>query len=71
MKKKEMIKSQKEFSNIIHNSPYIKNKDLILYITNSKYEYSHFGIAVSKKLGNAVLRNKLKRRMRCIIDKYR
>ncbi len=68
MKKIEMIKSHKEFSEIIHTSKYIKNREFVIYIRRSKYTYAHFGIAVSKKLGNAVTRNKLKRRMRVIID---
>ena len=34
-------------------------------------DYYRFGISVSKKLGNAVYRNKYKRQLRFIIDKYK
>jgi len=71
MKKIEMIKKHQEFSEMIQKERYIKNKDFTIYIRKSKFTYPHFGIAVSKKLGNAVMRNKLKRRMRVILDEYK
>ena len=71
MKKREMIKSHEEFSEIIQNEQFIKNKNFTLYIRKGKYEYPHFGIAVSKKLGNAVKRNKLKRQMRVILTEWK
>lgn len=66
-----MIKAHKDFSLIIKNSPFKKNKNFTIYYRPSQFNYSHFGIAVSKKLGNAVIRNKCKRRMRVILDKYK
>ena len=71
LKKIEMIKSHREFTEIIQKEKYIKNHDFSIYIRNGKYIYPHFGIAVSKKLGNAVTRNKLKRRMRMILDEWK
>ena len=68
MKKAEMIKSHRVFSEMIQKEKYVKNKEFTIYIRKTKYNFSHYGIAVSKKLGNAVTRNKLKRRMRAIID---
>ena len=71
MKKVEMIKKQQEFNDMIHHERYVKNKYFSLYIRKGKYTFPHYGIAVSKKLGNAVTRNKLKRRMRFILDEWK
>lgn len=71
MKKIEMIKKHDEFTDMIKNAYYLKNHDISIYIRKSKYKYPHFGIAVSKKIGNAVVRNKVKRRMRVILDEYK
>lgn len=69
MKKYEIVKVHKEFDDIIHNCPYKKNKYYIIYYKERENNISRFGIAVGKKIGNAVLRNRVKRQMRAIIDK--
>lgn len=68
MKKVEMIKEKKDFTAIIQNSPFFKNKYYTIYIRKRKDEKKYFGLAISKKTGIAVVRNKLKRQVRCIID---
>lgn len=71
MKRIETIKKQKDFSNIINNGKYKKNKYYIIYIMKSELEESKYGIAISNKVGKAYLRNKLKRQTRSLIDNYR
>lgn len=68
MKKVEVVKKKEEFNHIIQNAPFYKNKYFVIYIRKKKEETKHFGIAISKKTGNAVIRNKLKRRVRAIVD---
>ncbi len=68
MKKYEIIKDAREFDNIIHNSPYLKNKYFVIYYKEREINFPRFGIAVGKKIGNAVTRNKVKRQTRSIID---
>lgn len=68
MKRFETIKSHEEFNKIINSSKYLKNRYFTLYITKRKENHVRFGLAISKKVGNAVLRNKLKRKVRALID---
>ena len=71
MKKINIIKKNEDFSRIIHNCKYIKNDLFIIYIErNESFNNYHFGISVSKKVGNAVVRNKIKRQIKDIIDKF-
>lgn len=67
MKKKEIIKDKRDFSKIINKNKNVKNKFYSIYYekTNSNNLY---GISVPTKTGNAVIRNKLKRQVKNIID---
>lgn len=69
MKKKNILKNNRDFNRIIQNNKPYKYKDYVIYIEKVELENYHFGISVSKKLGNAVVRNKLKRQIRAIISK--
>lgn len=69
MKKINIIKKNEDFARIIHNNNCIKTSSYIIYIERSNEKMHHFGISVSKKIGNAVIRNKIKRQIKNIIDK--
>ena len=69
MKKFEIVKEHYEFDNIINKGKSIGNKVFSIYFLKHDEEYPKFGIAVEKKIGNAVTRNKIKRRLKSIIDK--
>lgn len=68
MKKKEIVKSNLLFNSIINNGIKKSNKYFILCYLKKDDQFNNYGIAVGKKVGNAVTRNKLKRQMRNIID---
>lgn len=71
MKKKYIVRSTRDFDLIIKNGICIKNKHYVIYFKKNNLLYDRFGISVSKKLGNAVFRNKYKRKLRAIIDNYK
>ena len=71
MDKFHTVKKNFEFSDIIHNGKFVKNESYAIYYKDNKLDHYRFGISVSKKLGNAVQRNKYKRKFRFIIDKYK
>jgi ribonuclease P protein component len=41
----------------------------VIYVIEKQDKYYRFGISIPKKVGNSVLRNKLKRQIKDIIDK--
>ena len=71
MKKWEIVKNTWEFENIIKTGKCIKNKYYVIHYKNNNLSHNRYGISVSKKLGNAVFRNKYKRKIRAIIDNYK
>ena len=68
MKKRDIVTKNQDFSKIIQNRKYMKNNLFIIYYKENNLTNVRFGISVSKKIGNAVVRNKIKRQMKNIID---
>lgn len=71
MNKYHTVKKNIEFSEIIGKCNFVKNRSFVIYFDRNNLNKYRFGISVSKKLGNAVYRNKYKRQVRSIIDKYK
>lgn len=69
MKKENIIKKNYDISKVINNRNVVKNKYFNIYTDKNNLDKTMFAICVSKKLGNAVTRNKLKRQVKDIIDK--
>ena len=71
MKRYDMVKSHEEFNEIINKGNRLKGKYAYIFSKEKEFDKPNFGIAVGKKLGNAVVRNKFKRQFRNIVDKNR
>ena len=68
MKKREIVRDNRKFNNIIATGSVLKNKYFVLYYNKVSEGDLKFGIAVGKKVGNAVVRNRYKRKIRSIVD---
>ena len=69
MKKNNIVKSNEEYNRIINNYKPYKYSDYLFYLEENTNEIYKFGFSVGKKIGNAVTRNKIKRRIKSILDK--
>ena len=71
MRKLYIVKTNQQFENIINTGKCYKNKYFVIYNKDNDLKYDRFGVSVTKKLGNAVFRNKYKRIIRSILDNYK
>ena len=64
---KNRIKKYSEFQKVIAEGEVKKTCFFVTYTLNNELGYSRFGISVPKKIGTAVLRNRVKRQVRSAI----
>ena len=70
MKKEFRVKKSSEIEMIIRTKKSVSNKHFVLYKReNRENTHFRFAVSVSKKYGNAVKRNKIKRQVREIVSK--
>lgn len=66
MKIKYRVKSHQDFQSVIHENKTLSNRCYVCYYKVNELDHARIGISTSKKLGNAVIRNKIRRQVRMI-----
>ena len=65
MKKSYRIKKEKEFQHIMEKRQSFANRNFVVYVAeNPNNQHFRVGLSVGKKVGNAVMRNRIKRLIR-------
>lgn len=68
MRKKLRVCDNREFSSIISKRKSIKSPAFVIYYAPKAQAHARIGISAGKKLGNAVIRTTVRRRLRAMID---
>ncbi|MDO4814264.1 MAG: ribonuclease P protein component [Gemella sp.] len=71
MKKEYRIKKEQDFHKIIKEKKSFANRQFVIYHSPNTEDHFRLGISVSKKLGKAHKRNKLKRYVREAITQHK
>ncbi|MFJ7972894.1 ribonuclease P protein component [Psychrobacillus sp. NPDC096389] len=64
MNKRQRIKRNAEFQEIFKKGKSFANRQFVVYCLTKEEDYYRVGLSVSKKVGNAVVRNRIKRYIR-------
>ncbi len=58
------LRSNMEFKKVYSGGKSYWNRNLILYVKKNNLDYPRIGYSITKKIGNAVIRNNVRRRMK-------
>ena len=70
MRKNYRVKSEKDFNAIFKSGQSFANRKFVVYMLEKEQKHFRVGISVSKKLGNAVVRNRIKRKIRHVLMQH-
>lgn len=60
----ESLKLNKDFVKLYKKGKFVSDKNLVVYFRRNGIEHSRVGFSISKKVGNSVVRHRLKRLMK-------
>jgi len=61
---KRKLSKTSEFKKVFSEGRRIEGKNLIIFILKNDYDFNRLGVIVKKETGKAVVRNKIKRRLK-------
>lgn len=70
VKKSYRVKRDKDFQAIFSEGKSVANRQFVVYYLEKEQEHFRLGLSVSKRLGNAVVRNRIKRRLRHLVQEF-
>ena len=60
----ESLKKNYQFRIVYNKGKSVANKAVVLFVLKNNEDINRFGVSVSKKIGNAVVRNRIRRRLK-------
>ncbi|HCX03341.1 MAG TPA: ribonuclease P protein component [Clostridiales bacterium] len=69
LKKANVIKKNKDFKKVYKYGKSYADKNLVIFILKNRKNQKRFGITTAKKINKAVVRNKIRRRLKEIVRK--
>ena len=69
MKKKNRLLTNKDFKSVLDKRNNVSCGEFVVYAKKNELNYARIGISVSSKLGNSVIRHKIKRQIVAMINK--
>ncbi len=67
MDKRNRLRKNEDFKKVYKYGKNYYNRNLIMYVMKNELENTRIGFTVSKKVGNSVVRNRVKRRIKEIV----
>ena len=71
MRKSYRVKREKDFNAIFKSGMNCANRKFVIYRLPQEQPHFRVGLSVSKKLGNAVVRNRIKRLIRSVLTELK
>ncbi len=64
LKKEQRLRKRKDFTRLFEHGQAFRGKNLDCYVYPNSLDFSRLGIVTSRKVGNAVVRNRIRRLLR-------
>ncbi|MGT2934123.1 ribonuclease P protein component [Streptococcus catagoni] len=70
MKKSYRVKREKDFQAVFDKGESTANRKFVIYFLEKEQDHFRVGISVGKRIGNAVTRNAVKRKIRHVLMEF-